>query len=187
MEVYVTDDEIGRYFRRLQLGLRFLAHGARTMIVSEWSGLTPDQLKTQRHRWGFGPDDRQYGPARTSFKKFFEPARRADEFSLLASIQRIVGFRVMRSEAGESVLAPSLENGERACDAFEIFREWKPESSITFEESLRLAEGVVSGTEVELAGCGECGRALLHYKLGRVEEDCLRCRRLAGRSRRRPG
>jgi hypothetical protein len=58
MKRYVTDDTIGRYFRRYQLGLRFVAHGARSQTAREWTGLTRDQLATLRRRWEFGPDKR---------------------------------------------------------------------------------------------------------------------------------
>src|SRR3569833_4218608 len=35
-----------------------MSHRARTQTVISWSGLTRDQLVTQRRRWGFEPEDR---------------------------------------------------------------------------------------------------------------------------------
>lgn len=188
MELHEIDDEIGIYFRRRHLARRFLMQSARSKIVCRWSGMTSDQLKALRPRWGFAPKDRNSGPARTAFKKFMEPAKRAEEFALLGGILRIVGLKSYRNDEGESVLVASLENGERALEAFEIFREWEPRSAITFEESLRLAEGLISGKEIELERCPPCTAAMLHLKVGEREERCLRCRRLAGsvrKSRRR--
>ena len=53
MKIYVTDDRLGGYFRRYHLALRMMSHGARTQTVMAYSGLTRDQLVTQRRRWGF--------------------------------------------------------------------------------------------------------------------------------------
>lgn len=50
MEIYVTDDRLGGYFRRYQLALRMMSHGARTQTVIALTGLTRDQLVTQRRR-----------------------------------------------------------------------------------------------------------------------------------------
>ena len=63
MEIHVTDDRLGGYFRRYQLAIRMMSHGARTQTVCQWSGLTPDQMTTQRRRWGFDPEERRRGPA----------------------------------------------------------------------------------------------------------------------------
>jgi hypothetical protein len=33
-----------------------------------------------------------------------------------------------------AVALPSIENGERLCEAFEIFNEWEPSANFEFEE-----------------------------------------------------
>lgn len=105
MDVHVTDDQIGRYFRRIQLGLRLLSHGARAQTTCEWSGLTPDQLVTLRRRWMFTADERLKGPSPSSFQVFFRSTRMSNEAALFVAICWIVGARS----------TASLENGERLC------------------------------------------------------------------------
>ena len=57
MKKEAIDDHIGRYIRRIQLGLRFLGHGARAHTTCQWTGLTPDQLVTVRRRSKFKVHD----------------------------------------------------------------------------------------------------------------------------------
>src|SRR5882757_1799598 len=97
MEIHVTDDTLGRYFRRYQLALRMMSQGARAQTVCLWSGLTRDQLVTQRRRWGFDPDERRRGPAPTALHVFFKSKRHRCEAALFASMCRIVGATTARS------------------------------------------------------------------------------------------
>lgn len=168
MDVYVTDDQIGRYFRRIQLGLRLLAHGARAQTTCQWSGLTPDQLVTLRRRWMFDADGRLRGPSPSSFDVFFRSARASSQAALFVCICRLVGAANPN---------PSLENGEKLCDAFEIFREWEPEAAFEFEQAVLLMTGSVQADKIALAQCSVCDVALLVDKFGSARETCRRCAR----------
>jgi hypothetical protein len=167
MDVHVTDDQIGRYFRRIQLGLRLLTHGARAQTTCEWSGLTPDQLVTLRRRWMFTADERLKGPSPSSFQVFFRSTRMSNEAALFIAICWIVGAR---SPA-------SLENGERLCEAFEIYREWEPRAELEFEQAVLLLIGTTDAQKIELTSCPHCRAALLIDKLGAARRACVRCTR----------
>jgi hypothetical protein len=167
MDVHVTDDQIGRYFRRIQLGLRLLTHGARAQTTCEWSGLTPDQLVTLRRRWMFTADERLKGPSPSSFQVFFRSTRMSNEAALFIAICWIVGAR---SPA-------SLENGERLCEAFEIYREWEPRAELEFEQAVLLLIGTTDAQKIELTSCPHCSAALLIDKLGAARRACVRCTR----------
>jgi hypothetical protein len=180
VDVYVTDDQIGRYFRRIQLGLRFLAHGARAQTTCQWSGLTPDQLVTLRRRWMFNADERLRGPSPSSFQVFFRSIKTSNQAALFVCICRIVGAAQSRV---------SLENGEKLCEAFEIYREWEPKSDLEFEQAVLLMTGSLRAEKIELAHCSGCSRPLLIDKLARARDTCSRCRRRpsrAGNSARKP-
>lgn len=167
MDVHVTDDQIGRYFRRIQLGLRMLSHGARSQTTCEWSGLTPDQLVTLRRRWMFGADERLRGPSPSSFHVFFRSSRMSSEAALFVCICSIVSAR---SPA-------SLEKGERLCEAFEIYREWAPTAEFTFEQAVLLLIGTSEGEKIALDYCPHCSAAFLIDKLGCARRSCARCKR----------
>lgn len=176
MEVHVTDDQIGRYFRRIQLGLRFLAHGARAQTTSQWSGLTPDQLVTLRRRWMFNADERLRGPSPSSFQCFFRSAKSRQQASLFVCIFRIVWTGPRRSGTHGTRLIVSLENGERLCEAFEIYREWEPDADLEFEQAVLLATGAVEGEKIELTHCLHCSSPVLMDRLSTPNAACPRCK-----------
>lgn len=181
MDIHVTDDQIGRYFRRRQLGLRLLSHGARTQTVQEWSGLTRDQLVTLRRRWTISGHDRRRGPSPSSFEVFFRSARTRRHAALFASLCQIIGAvpRERGREAARKV--PSLESGELLCEAYELFKEWAPEAKLEFEQIVLLAVGVVAKEAVELCHCSGCNTAALTDRLGPHRPTCSYCRGRLGR------
>jgi hypothetical protein len=175
VEIYVTDDRLGGYFRRYQLALRMMAHGARTQTVMTWSGLTRDQLVTQRRRWGFAPEIRQRGPAPSAFHVFFRSRRHRSEAALFASLCHISGAITARLEQEPARLSPNLENGELFCDALEIFQEWRPEADLDFEHAIQLAAGVVRAEHVTLGWCSDCHGATLFEGCRRTYANCGHC------------
>lgn len=168
MEPYVKESQLGRYLRRVHLGLRFLAHGARAQTTCQWSGLTPDQLVTVRRRSGFSSEERLRGPSPSSFRIFFRSNQARSQSALFVALCRVTGA------ARDGV---SIELGERICEAYEVYREWLPESDLKFEEAMLLIRGAVSATSIELLECHSCTRPILVDKLGDARDTCPRCRR----------
>lgn len=166
MNEEVADDQMGRYIRRIQLGLRFLAHGARAHTTCRWTGLTPNQLVTVRRRSKFSSNERLRGPSPSSFAVFFRSNRSSSQSALFISICRVVGARPTRS----------IENGERLCEAFEIFREWEPSSDLEFEQAVLLMDGAARAGSIEFLRCSSCPRFMLIDKLGDRRDTCHRCR-----------
>jgi Flagellar transcriptional activator (FlhC) len=167
MDVTVGDKRFDYYYRRIRLGLRLMSHGARAQTAADWSGLTLDQLVTLRKRWMSGTEDGFRGPSPTSFKPFFRSALRASHAAIFVGIHRIVGTDVRK---------PSLEGGEKLCEAYEIYRAWEPDAPLEFDYGVLLATGAMQGGDIRLSTCNNCGCALLIDKLGKVQTICARCR-----------
>jgi hypothetical protein len=179
VDIHVTDDRLGGYFRRYQLALRMMTHGARSQTVCAWSGLTRDQLVTQRQRWGFDPDERRRGPAPTALHVFFKSKRHRSEAALFASMCRIVGAIPLRSGKAAAERLPGLENGELLCEALEAFREWRPDAELEFEHAVLLISGVVQAESVALGECSDCHAATLVDGPRRLYTNCGHCQRPA--------
>lgn len=177
-----TDNQIGRQFRRIQLGFRFLAHGARTQTTCHWTGPTPDQLATLRRRWMFNADERLRGPSPSSFEAFFASRRRRSQAALFLGICRILGAAPAKTGALAAKYLPSLENGERFCEAYEMYREWAPNAEFDIEQVQLLLLGAVHGESIELTLCHTCYGSLLVDKLGKTDSGCDHCRRRSSRS-----
>ena len=167
MDVTVGDERFDRYYRRIRLGLRLMSHGARAQTVSDWSGLTLDQLVTLRKRWMPGAEDGFRGPSPTSFQPFFRSALKASHAAMFVGIHRMVGIDSPK---------PNLEGGEKLCEAYEIYREWEPAAHLEFDYAVLLATGAARGEEVELINCVGCKCALLIDRLKVPQLRCARCR-----------
>src|SRR6202789_606785 len=124
MDVTVGDERFDRYYRRIRLALRLMSHGARAQTASDWSGLTPDQLVTLRKRWMPNAEDGFRGPSPRSFVPFFKSALKSSHAAVFAGIYRMLGIK--SSE-------PSLDGGEKLCEAYEIYREWEPNAHLEFD------------------------------------------------------
>ena len=183
MEIHVTDDRIGRYFRRRQLGLRLLSHDAPAKTIRRWSGLTRDQLLTLRRRWAIPARDRSSGRPPSSFGVFFTSARKRGQAALFAALCQAKG--VISAQRGKDTAdgLPSVESGERLCEAYELFKVWAPNATLDFAKAELLLIGVAEENAIELTHCEECNSALLIDRLGKSRSKCAYCKKQANVAR----
>ena len=172
------DARFNRHYRRIELGLRLLAHGARPQTASDWSGLTQDRLVTLKRRWMPDANSGLRGPPPTSFQPFFRSLPRAQFAAIFSSLHRAVA-QPSEDSTPSGKIATSLDEGERLCEAFEICKEWHPDGNLEFDQAVLLARGVTRNEEIELARCSTCGCALLIDRLAVLQDKCDRCRRQA--------
>jgi hypothetical protein len=113
--------------------------------------------------------------AKTQIRKLATPASelliRLDDGSqaaLFVSLCRVVGA---------SRPTRTIENGERLCEAFEIFREWEPTSDLEFEQVVLLMDGAAQGDHIDCLPCSSCAGYMLIDKFGDTRAVCHVCRR----------
>jgi hypothetical protein len=175
------DARFNRHYRRIELGLRLLAHGARPQTASDWSGLTQDRLVTLKRRWMPDASSGLRGPPPTSFQPFFRSLLRAQYAAIFASLHRAVAQPTEKTTPSGKI-ETSLDDGDRLCEAFEICKEWQPDSNLEFDQAVLLARGVTTNEEIELGRCSSCSCALLIDRLAVLQDRCDRCRRQARKS-----
>jgi hypothetical protein len=172
------DARFSRHYRRIELGLRLLAHGARPQTASDWSGLTQDRLVTLKRRWMPDASSGLRGPPPTSFQPFFRSLLRAQYAAIFACLHRTVAQSTEDSKPLGKIAA-SLDDGERLCEAFEICKEWQPDTNLEFDQAVLLARGIATNEEIELGRCSICRCAVLIDRLAVLQDKCERCRRQA--------
>jgi hypothetical protein len=78
---------------------------------------------------------------------------------------------------GLNTCKPSLQGGERLCEAYEIYLEWEPEEHLEFDYAVLLAMGAITREEIDLSTCESCEAALLLDRLKKAPLlKCARCR-----------
>jgi hypothetical protein len=168
MDVTVGDKRFDRYYREIRLGLRLMSHGARAQPASDWSGLSLDRLVTLRQRWMPNTEAGYRGQSPTSFLPFFRSTLKASHAAMFVGIFRMVGLHTCK---------PSLQGGEKLCEAYEIYLEWEPEEHLEFDYAVLLAMGAITREEIDLSTCESCEAALLLDRLKKVPlSRCARCR-----------
>lgn len=177
----IGEDRIGRDLRRYQLAIRLVTHEARTGTICDWTGLTRERLKTLRREWGIPTGTRHRGPSPTSVSVFFRSPRARSEASLLAMLCRMMGAVSSTRMPDAARMLPSLDRGERLCDAFEAFRVCLPESQVEFEQVVLLALALAQGDALELGHCKNCDAIILIDRLAVGGSICSFCHRDADR------
>jgi hypothetical protein len=167
-------DEFHRDFRRYQLALRLVGHRARTRTISRMTALSRHQLARLRQRWGVDEQLRHRGPAPSSLETFTHSPRARSEGAALAS-SYLVYEALCHCTAGAPAPGPSLEAGERLCEAYEAYRACFPQSGLDFEELLALVAGLTDGHLVGLSRCLTCKGAILIDRLGPPRSTCSHC------------
>jgi hypothetical protein len=168
-------DRFDRHIRRIQLGLRLLAHGARAHTACEWSEISPDRLATLKRQWLPNVGAGFRGPAPTSFHVFWRSGLRLREAAVFSSIHHSL-YRLRHGTETIQSLKPCLENGEMLCEAFEIFREWEPTSDITLDQAALLAQGVARSIDISLCRCRICQCAMILDRGATRRDTCHHCR-----------
>jgi hypothetical protein len=79
---------------------------------------------------------------------------------------------------------PSLERGERLCDAYEAFKAHFPQSQISMEYAVLLVTGLAIGTEVSFGNCRQCTRLMIVDQYAAHPDHCAECK--AGASNKVP-
>jgi hypothetical protein len=167
MSAAMKNKRYHQYYRRIDVALRLMAHGARAQVASDWSGMTPDQLATLRERWMPDDDGGYRGPSPKSYRPIFRSITLTSHASLFAGLHKIIG-----ADATE----PSLDGAEALCETYEAYRAWEPEGPLKFDQGVMLATGTTLDEEVGLIRCEMCGCALLVDRLQQaVQRFCKRC------------
>ena len=103
-------------------------------------------------------------------------SRARNRAALLGSLLQIVGVVPAQRGPRTARQLPSLEAGERLCEAFELLRVWDPETDIDFEQAVLLATGIAAETAIKLDTCAQCKAAVLLDKLGLDTPACALCK-----------
>lgn len=177
-----TDDRYSGEREQFDLAIRLLGHQARTHIITECTGFSPDRIRkiyaTYFKYGGKTPVCRHRGKSPMSVEIFLKNARRQAESSLLVHL--LAAWGLLRIGAGLAAEAgprgDRLAFGRRFCDAYEEFRRLHPEAVITFEQAWNLLAALTERRDLLLLDCGSCGTLYVQDALALDRRRCPACR-----------
>ena len=175
----VWGERYNRDLQRYNLALRMIAHEARTHTICDWTGLPDDRI---RHLYQSYVDEhgkrhvlRRRGPSPQSLTVFFGTARSRSEAAALVGLCYLLEVLPTRTLDDPRRELPSVARGERLCEAYEMYRQLVPETSMTLEHLVLLVMTVSQGQEFEVTQCASCGGVVVLDRGALRRGDCAHC------------
>ena len=163
------DDSVIRELRSFELARRLIFHEVRTQTISKLTGLSRNRLETLRRRLMVSEDARRRGPPPRSLDVFLRTSRGRTEAAALAAL-----FPLFKRPTSIKT-STSLDDGEQACDIYDAYLAYYPQSNVRFEELILLKRGLAKGDLVELGLCRVCKGLIIHNRLDRCRHTCSHC------------
>ena len=176
----ISDDRYSRDRQRYELAWRLIGHEARTSTIVRWTGLSQYQVRRIFRDYGRGRGRseiyrlRGIPPHILAF--FWRSQELHHEAVVLAGLCRELGVFAAHAPADVERTFPSLERGDRLCDAYEVFKAQFPESQISMEYAVLLVTGLAIGTEVSFGYCKQCARLMIVDRCAVRHDHCLECK-----------
>ena len=169
MDAHRNDDSVAREIRCFELARRLIFHEVRTQTISKLTGLSRNRLATLRHRLKVAEDARHRGPPPRSLDVFLRTSRGRTEGAAIAAL-----FPLFK---GPTSIKPStsLDEGEQACDIYDAYLAYYPQSNVRFEELLLIKRSLAKGDLLELRLCRICKGLIMNNRCDRSRCTCSHC------------
>jgi hypothetical protein len=169
MDAHRNDDSFIRELRCFELARRLLVHEVRTQTITKLTGISRHRLETLRRRLVVSEDVRHRGPPPRSLDLFLRTSRGRTEAAALAAL-----FQLFKRPA--SIKPPtSLDDGEQACDIYDAYLAYYPQSNVRFEELMLIKRSLAKGDLVDLGLCRICKCLIMNNRYDRCRSTCSHC------------
>ena len=175
-----SEGRYNRVFRSHQLAMRMLRLEARPSTVVAWAKLTRERVGgLAREYRQESQSNASYlrGPSPTSLSTLLSSVYMRQELTAMAGVCQWVGVFPLEKLANARVILPTVERGERLCDAMVIFREMVPHSRLTMDQTVLLVTALAEGNDSRIAHCPQCTGVMLVDPLGPIRGLCAACER----------
>ena len=169
MGAHRNDDSFIRELRCLELARRLIFHEVRTDTITKLTGLSRHRLETLRRRLMVSENVRHRGPPPLSLDLFLRTSRGRTEAAALAAL-----FPLFRRPTSINP-STSLDDGEQACDIYDAYLAYYPQSNVRFEELMLLRRGLAKGDLVGLGLCRICRGLIMNNRLDPHRSTCSHC------------
>jgi hypothetical protein len=77
----------------------------------------------------------------------------------------------------------ALDDGEQACEIYDAYLAYYPQSNVRFEELMLLKRSLARGDLVELALCRVCNGLIIYNRIDPTRRTCSHCEYVRERER----
>lgn len=182
----IREGKYNRVFRCHHLAMRMIRLGARPSTVVAWAKVTRERAGELAREYRQEVErNAQYlrGPSPTSLATLLSSAYMRQELTAMAGVCQWVEVLPPQRLCNARVMLPTVERGERLCDAVDIFREMVPHSQLTMEQIVLLVTALAEGKDCHIVHCPECSSVMLVDPLAPHRRVCTACEREAKTAR----
>jgi hypothetical protein len=180
MRIY--DQQYTQDLRRYDLAWRLIGHQARTEWISRLTGLEPARIRTL-YRSYVAQSGRRVARLRGSAPQcidyFFASRPIQDEASAIASWCAMLDLVPNDLARTKAVDEGGLEQAEKLCSLFELYRAMPRESRrspFSIEHLLLLVTALGRGGKIGLKNCERCGACFIVEPAAVAPKECASCR-----------
>jgi hypothetical protein len=177
MDAHRNSDSVARELRCIELARRLIFHEVRTETISQLTGLSRNRLATLRGRLKVSEDARHRGPAPCSLEVLLRTSRGRTEGAALVAL-----FSLFNNPTSIK-LSTCLDEGEQACEIYDAYLAYYPQSAVRFEELMLLKRSIAKGDLVELGLCRLCGGLIINNGIDGSRHTCAHCEYPSGHER----
>jgi hypothetical protein len=180
----ISEDRYRGELQRIEIGLRFLHHEARTQTIRVWTGLSNDRIRNlYRSYVQYAPYHvpRHRGKSPQQISYFTRSVRMQEETATLARMLSLIGAIPPQPGMERVVTLPNLTRGRLVCNAFEIYKAQFPSGQISFEHAIFLTTSLIRADQLVLGNCMDCGGLLVIEQLSMRLKRCIHCARYSKR------
>ncbi|MEJ2513699.1 MAG: FlhC family transcriptional regulator [Gammaproteobacteria bacterium] len=178
----VTDDRYAGERDQFDLAMRLIHHQARTHIITQCTGFSPDRVRKLYGTYFKGRRGRRVsrhrGKSPTSVEVFVKNPRCQAQASLLAHV--LIAWGLVRLREGLAAEAGRRDDrlafGRAFCEAYEEFRRLEPDSGLSFEQAWNLFTALTQRRSLLLFDCEGCGTLYVQDALALDRRRCPACR-----------
>jgi hypothetical protein len=174
------EGKYNRVLRSHQLAMRMIRLGARPSTVVAWAKVTRERAGELAHECRQNSERApRYlrGPSPTSLAALASSTYMREELTALAGVCHWVGVLPAQTLSNARMTLPSIERGERLCDAMDIYRDMVPHSRLTMDQAVLLVTALAEQRDCQLTLCKDCAAVMLVDPLAPRHGPCSACKR----------
>ena len=171
----MSENRYAKELRRRNLAKRMIEYEARTNTIVVWTGLTKYQVITMFREYTELSAHRRHRGLSPFQPSFFSRSMWLEcESSALAAIE--LEMNIIPASITPGVGLPGLARGERLLYAFDLYRSLIPNTRMTLEHAVLLAQELTAARTLALGRCVRCDGLMVRDRLGAWHHDCAFCR-----------
>jgi len=181
-EIRLGESRFSKDLRRYRLARRLIGHEVRTSIISKWTGLTHNRIRSLWKAYSGTRANklvpRHRGKPLRDLRFFLRSSQVQAESAAIAGLCMAAGLVPIKRTEKPRDPFPSVSCGETLCALFDLYCALSSNSDrplLNMEQLILLVTALVRREELLLDTCEKCDGFVLRDRLATPHKRCIYC------------